>query len=73
MLIRGEGVAAAVATAAQRSIARDFSYDSGSRMDVFHGENVSLGQRSPIMRIFLFFLGLFSVRGEVSTKCSTSK
>ena len=59
MLIRGEGVAAAVATAAQRSIARDFSYDRGSRMDVFHGENVSLGQRSPIMRIFLFFLGFF--------------
>jgi hypothetical protein len=28
-------------------------------MDVFHGENVSLGQRSPIMRIFLFFLGFF--------------
>jgi len=41
MLIRGEGVAAAVATAAQRSIARDFSYDRGSRMDAFHGENVS--------------------------------
>jgi hypothetical protein len=65
MLIRGE--AAAAATAAQRSIARDFSYDSGSRMDVFHGENVSLGQRSPIMRIFLFFffVCVFSVRGEV--------
>jgi len=25
-----------------------------------------MGQRSPIMRILLFFLGIFSVRGEVS-------
>jgi len=36
--------------------------------DFFHGQNVSLGQRSPIMRIFLFLLFLcvfFSVRGEV--------
>jgi len=35
----------------------------------FHGQNVYLGQRSPIMRIFLFLLFcvcFFSVRGEVS-------
>jgi len=25
----------------------------------FHGQNVSIGQRSPIMRIFLFFLFCF--------------
>jgi len=32
-----------------------------------------LGQRSPIMRIFLFLLYIFSERGEVSIKHPTSK
>jgi hypothetical protein len=34
----------------------------------FHSQNVYFGQRSPIMRFFLFFLGFFSVHGEVSIK-----
>jgi hypothetical protein len=32
----------------------------------FHGQDASLGQRSPTLRIFLFFLAFFSVRGKVS-------
>jgi hypothetical protein len=41
----------------------------------FHGQNVSIGQRSPMMRIFLFklFCVIFPVRGGVSIKRPTSK